>query len=151
MTLTLAAVYVPIAFTEGRTGQLFIEFALTLAGAVLVSGFVALTLTPMMCGKLLRHNENQGRISRALERFLDSLNENYRRALGLAMRHKLIVLTGAAATAFWPASFMSICRVSLPRLKTRCHPYGRHGSGRLDASVHTALWPGQRGNSFQHT
>ncbi|KAB2698148.1 efflux RND transporter permease subunit [Ochrobactrum sp. Kaboul] len=99
MTLTLAAVYVPIAFTEGRTGQLFIEFALTLAGAVLVSGFVALTLTPMMCGKLLRHNENQGRISRALERFLDSLNENYRRALGLAMRHKLIVLTGAAATA----------------------------------------------------
>ncbi|RRD26277.1 efflux RND transporter permease subunit [Brucellaceae bacterium VT-16-1752] len=99
MTLTLAAVYVPIAFTEGRTGQLFIEFALTLAGAVLVSGFVALTLTPMMCGKLLRHNENQGRISRALEGFLDRLNENYRRALGLAMRHKLIVLIGAASTA----------------------------------------------------
>lgn len=99
MTLTLAAVYVPIAFTEGRTGQLFIEFALTLAGAVLVSGFVALTLTPMMCGKLLRHNENQGRISRALEGFLDRLNEYYRRALGLAMRHKLIVLTSAAATA----------------------------------------------------
>ncbi|MBA8818339.1 multidrug transporter AcrB [Ochrobactrum sp. P6BS-III] len=99
MTLTLAAVYVPIAFTEGRTGQLFIEFALTLAGAVLVSGFVALTLTPMMCGKLLRHNENQGRISRALEGFLDRLNEHYRRVLGLAMRNKLIVLAGAAATA----------------------------------------------------
>ena len=51
MTLTLAAVYAPLAFTPGRTGRLFIEFALTLAGAVLVSGFVALTLTPMMCSQ----------------------------------------------------------------------------------------------------
>ena len=56
MTLTLAAVFAPLAFTPGRTGRLFSEFALTLAGAVLVSGFVALTLTPMMCSKLLRHN-----------------------------------------------------------------------------------------------
>ena len=54
MTLTLAAVYAPVAFTPGRTGRLFLEFALTLAGAVMVSGFVALTLTPMMCSKLLR-------------------------------------------------------------------------------------------------
>ena len=51
MTLTLAAVYAPVAFAPGRTGRLFIEFALTLAGAVLVSGFVALTLTPMMCSQ----------------------------------------------------------------------------------------------------
>ena len=56
MTLTLAAVYAPLAFTPGRTGRLFVEFALALAGAVVVSGFVALTLTPMMCSKLLRHN-----------------------------------------------------------------------------------------------
>src|SRR3546814_19173850 len=49
MTLTLAAVYAPVAFAPGRTGTLFAEFALTLAGAVLVSGFVALTLSPMMC------------------------------------------------------------------------------------------------------
>ncbi|MCA3572396.1 MAG: efflux RND transporter permease subunit, partial [Aestuariivirga sp.] len=53
MTLTLAAVYAPIAFTPGRTGRLFLEFAVTLAGAVIVSGFVALTLTPMMCSRLL--------------------------------------------------------------------------------------------------
>ena len=51
MTLTLAAVYAPIAFAPGKTGRLFLEFALTLAGAVLVSGFVALTLTPMMCSQ----------------------------------------------------------------------------------------------------
>src|SRR3546814_8324127 len=49
MTLTLVTVYAPLAFATGRTGRLFIEFALTLAGAVLVSGFVALTLTPLMC------------------------------------------------------------------------------------------------------
>jgi multidrug efflux pump len=51
MTLTLVAVYAPLAFTPGRTGRLFVEFALALAGAVLVSGFVALTLTPMMCSQ----------------------------------------------------------------------------------------------------
>ena len=54
MTLTLAAVFAPMAFSTGRTGRLFTEFALTLAGAVLVSGFVALTLSPMMCGRLLK-------------------------------------------------------------------------------------------------
>ncbi len=60
MTLTLAAVYAPVAFMTGRTGKLFIEFALTLAGAVLVSGFVALTLSPMMCSLLLRHETKHG-------------------------------------------------------------------------------------------
>ena len=55
MTLTLASVFAPLAFATGRTGRLFIEFALTLAGAVMVSGFIALTLTPMMCSLLLKH------------------------------------------------------------------------------------------------
>src|SRR5690606_3612035 len=55
MTLTLASVFAPLAFATGRTGRLFIEFALTLAGAVMVSGFMALTLTPMMCSVLLKH------------------------------------------------------------------------------------------------
>ena len=54
MTMTLAAVYAPVGFMTGRTGRLFTEFALALAGAVLVSGFVALTLTPMMCRKMLQ-------------------------------------------------------------------------------------------------
>ncbi len=110
MTLTLAAVYVPIAVTEGRTGQLFIEFALTLAGAVLVSGFVALTLTPMMCSKLLRHNENESRISRTLESFLDRLNEKYRRELQRAMRNRFIVILGAASTA----GLVGVLYISLP-------------------------------------
>ncbi len=61
MTLTLAAVYVPFAFSTGRSGKLFIEFALTLAGAVMVSGFTALTLSPMMSSRLLRHEKKHGR------------------------------------------------------------------------------------------
>ena len=55
MTITLAAVYAPIGFVSGVSGALFSEFAFTLAGAVVVSGFIALTLSPMMCSKLLRH------------------------------------------------------------------------------------------------
>ncbi|WP_048438643.1 efflux RND transporter permease subunit [Caenimonas sp. SL110] len=77
MTLTLVAVYAPLAFTPGRTGRLFVEFALALAGAVLVSGFVALTLTPMMCSKLLKHNPNPGWFDRTMERLLFRLESRY--------------------------------------------------------------------------
>ncbi|HET7843265.1 MAG TPA: efflux RND transporter permease subunit, partial [Xanthomonadales bacterium] len=81
MTLTLAAVYLPIVFSAGRTGKLFTEFALTLAGAVSVSGFVALTLSPMMSSRLLRHKENPGRFYEVGERALNGLVNVYRRAL----------------------------------------------------------------------
>ena len=64
MTITLAAVYAPIGFVSGVTGALFREFAFTLAGAVIVSGFIALTLSPMMCSKLLRHEHGAGRLRR---------------------------------------------------------------------------------------
>jgi multidrug efflux pump len=81
MTITLAAVYAPMAFQTGRTGRLFIEFALTLAGAVLVSGFVALTLSPMMCSKLLKNHERHGKLFMIGERALEALNRGYRRML----------------------------------------------------------------------
>ena len=77
MTATLVAVYAPLAFTPGRTGRLFIEFALALAGAVVVSGFVALTLTPMMCSKLLRHNPKPNWFDRTMERRLNRLSDGY--------------------------------------------------------------------------
>jgi len=92
MTLTLASVYAPVAFMTGRTGKLFIEFALTLAGAVLVSGFVALTLSPMMCSKLLRHTERHGRLYNWIEAGIVGLTAAYRRALGWALRHRALVL-----------------------------------------------------------
>lgn len=81
MTMTLVAVYAPLAFTPGRTGRLFVEFALALAGAVVVSGFVALTLTPMMCSKLLRHNPNPSWFDSHMERWLTALQQAYARAL----------------------------------------------------------------------
>ncbi|HEX2546167.1 MAG TPA: efflux RND transporter permease subunit [Ramlibacter sp.] len=81
MTLTLVAVYAPLAFTPGRTGRLFVEFALALAGAVVVSGFVALTLTPMMCSKLLRHNPDPTWFDSHMERWLTALARGYERVL----------------------------------------------------------------------
>jgi multidrug efflux pump len=81
MTLTLAAVYAPLAFTPGRTGRLFVEFALALAGAVVVSGFIALTLSPMMCSLLLKHNPNPSWFDRGMERVLQGLTRGYERAL----------------------------------------------------------------------
>lgn len=92
MTITLAAVYAPIAFQTGRTGRLFVEFALTLAGAVLVSGFVALTLSPMMCAQLLRHETRHGRVYRAIEGALQALTRGYRRSLRLALSVRAAVL-----------------------------------------------------------
>jgi multidrug efflux pump len=93
MTLTLVAVYVPIGFMSGATGRLFTEFAWTLAGAVLVSGFVALTLSPMLCSKLLKPpTKNHGALYRVVERGLNGLSGLYRRALRLVMRARPVVL-----------------------------------------------------------
>jgi len=77
MTVTLAAVYAPLAFTPGRTGRLFIEFALALAGAVVVSGFIALTLSPMMCSLLLKHNAKPSWFDRNMEKLLTGLSAGY--------------------------------------------------------------------------
>ncbi|MFP5461981.1 MAG: efflux RND transporter permease subunit [Gammaproteobacteria bacterium] len=99
MTLTLAAVYAPVAFTTGRTGRLFIEFALTLAGAVLVSGFVALTLSPMMCSKLLRHEPNPGRLVGGIDRGLGALSRGYARLLGWTLARRWLVVAVGLAVA----------------------------------------------------
>ncbi len=96
MTLTLAAVYLPFAFSSGRTGKLFVEFTLTLAGAVIVSGFTALTLSPMMCSKLLRHEPKHGRFYMAGERMLLALDGAYRRVLTKVLGRKKAVVAGAA-------------------------------------------------------
>ena len=106
MTLTLAAVYLPVAFSTGRTGKLFVEFALTLAGAVLVSGFVALTLSPMMSSRLLRREKQHGRLYEMGERGLRWLDDHYRSALRAALRWRMAVvalglaLFAAAVTLF---------------------------------------------------
>ncbi len=100
MTLTLAAVYAPLAFTPGRTGRLFAEFALALAGAVIVSGFVALTLSPMMCSKLLRHNPKPNFFDRGMERGLAWLTNGYAAMLGWTLRHRWLVVLVMLGCAF---------------------------------------------------
>ncbi|HQS91782.1 efflux RND transporter permease subunit [Polaromonas sp.] len=94
MTATLVAVYAPLAFTPGRTGRLFVEFALALAGAVVVSGVVALTLTPMLCTQLLKHNPEPNRFDSTMERWLTSLSARYGSALRWIVTARYASLTG---------------------------------------------------------
>lgn len=95
MTVTLAAVYAPIGFLQGLTGALFQEFALTLAGAVLISGVVALTLSPMMCSRLLRHEENPTGLAHRLDLVFDRLKVRYQRALHGTLNTRPVVLVFA--------------------------------------------------------
>ena len=92
MTLTLASVFAPLAFAEGNTGKLFTEFALTVAAAVLVSGFVALTLTPMMCSMLLKHEARHGALFMLGERILNAINHSYRNALSHVLNLRWIIV-----------------------------------------------------------
>jgi multidrug efflux pump len=95
MTITLAAVYSPIAMVEGLTGVLFAEFALTLAGAVVVSGFVALTLSPVMCSVLLKHNPNPGGFEQGVHNFLDKLDSGYDKLVGGVLNNRPVILVFA--------------------------------------------------------
>jgi multidrug efflux pump len=103
MTITLAAVYAPIGFVSGLTGALFREFAFTLAGAVIVSGVIALTLSPMMASKLLKADHGKGRFGQFLDRTFDSLRQRYERRLTRTLEHRpvtLLIVAGVmAATA----------------------------------------------------
>jgi multidrug efflux pump len=81
MTITLAAVYAPIGFQTGLTGTLFREFAFTLVGAVIISGIVALTLSPMMCSRLLSHDADKKGFAHFLDVTFDKLRDRYERLL----------------------------------------------------------------------
>lgn len=96
MTITLAAVYAPIGFLEGLTGALFKEFALTLAGAVVISGIVALTLSPMMCALLLRHEENPSGLAHRLDMIFERLKLRYQHILHGTLNTRPVVLVFAA-------------------------------------------------------
>jgi hydrophobe/amphiphile efflux-1 (HAE1) family protein len=99
MTITLAAVFTPIGFVSGLTGALFREFAFTLAGAVIVSGVIALTLSPMMCSKLLKAKQEggDGRLAAWLDRRFESLKQRYQRRLHGTLNYRpvtILVLAG---------------------------------------------------------
>ncbi|MEA3278708.1 MAG: efflux RND transporter permease subunit [Pseudomonadota bacterium] len=92
MTTTLVAVYAPIGFMGGLVGTLFTEFAFSLAAAVLVSGVVALTLSPMLSGKVLRPAGSAGRFERGVEHFFDWLSARYQRSLHGVLEHPPVML-----------------------------------------------------------
>ena len=109
MTITLAAVYAPIALMGGITGSLFTEFALTLAGAVFVSGIVALTLSPMMCSKMLKINHQPNRFERTVDSVLTGLTNKYSRALNILMlRRPAVIIFALLVFASLPMLFKYI-------------------------------------------
>src|SRR5256885_7851758 len=93
MTITLATVYTPVALQGGLTGSLFREFAFTLAGAVLISGIVALTLSPMMCSKLLRAGDTERGFAGFINRQFEKVRQVYTRILSGTLRYRPVVLT----------------------------------------------------------
>ncbi|HNC51763.1 MAG TPA: efflux RND transporter permease subunit [Accumulibacter sp.] len=100
MTLSLIAVFIPVLFMRGIVGRLLHEFAVTICIAILVSGFVSLTLTPMLCSRYIKHAEpdSHGRVFQAFERFFDALLAGYERTLKLAMSHPRWILASFFAT-----------------------------------------------------
>ncbi len=104
MTITLAAVYAPIGFQGGLTGSLFLEFAITLAVAVLMSGFVAVTLSPVMSAHAVRPGGQEGWLTRQVNRGFDALSRVYVRVLdgALAIRWTIVVAALAIMAAAYP-------------------------------------------------
>jgi len=99
ISLSLIAVFIPLLLMGGIVGRLFREFAMTVAIAVMVSAFVSLTLTPMMCSRFLKHHSDQhGLIYRVIERFFEALLNGYRRTLDVALRFQFVTLMVFFAT-----------------------------------------------------
>ncbi len=98
MTLSLAAVFIPVLFMSGILGRLLHEFAVTIGAAILVSGFVSLTLTPMLCSRFLRHPKEQkhGALFNAFERGHQALQHAYDVTLQIALRHRVATMTVSA-------------------------------------------------------
>ncbi len=94
MTLSLVAVFIPVLFMGGLLGRILHEFAVTISMAILISGFVSLTLTPMLCSRFIRPAgaERHGRLYLIMERFFDKLLKTYEWTLKLVLRHRLTIL-----------------------------------------------------------
>ncbi len=114
-TFSLVAVFVPLAFLKGTVGRLFTEFAIAVAGSVAISGFIALTLTPMLCARILRVPKQHNALFLAFERGFHALANGYARALGWGVRHRpLVVGIGAASVALAVVTFLNLKREFVP-------------------------------------
>jgi multidrug efflux pump len=121
LTVTLIAVFIPLLFMTGVVGRLFKEFSVTLSVAVIVSAVISLTLTPMMCGRLLKpaRDEKPGAIARWSERGFDRLLAGYRTSLDWSFRHQRFVLAVGVLTLFGTLGLYAIVpKGFLPRQDT---------------------------------
>lgn len=100
MTTTLAAVFLPIGFLDGFVGKLFAEFAWTLAFAVIISGFVAITLTPMLCSKMISINHNPPAFVGKFSVFIDKINQSYGLSLANLIKRSKLFWLGCATSVF---------------------------------------------------
>lgn len=108
-TITLSAVFLPVIFLQGLTGRLFREFGVVVAGSVIISAFISLTLTPMMSSRLLKRNENRSRFYRYTERFFDGMITAYRNSLIRFMKRPwiaFILMAISIAIIFWNGSLL---------------------------------------------
>jgi multidrug efflux pump len=112
-TIALVAVFTPLAFLQGSTGRLFNEFGIAVAGSVVISGFVALTLTPMLCAKVLRVPHEHGAIFKTFERGFNALAERYRTLLERALRRRGLVVAGTLVTVLLAGVFYSSLKKEL--------------------------------------
>ena len=129
MTLSLVAVFIPLLFMQGLVGRLFREFAVTIGVAIMVSGFVSLTLTPMLCARFLRSKDAHAHVDgkwRSIERLYQGAENGYMRSLGWVMNHRsLTMLFGALMLLTTVGLFMYIPKGFLPTEDT----------GRLQGSI----------------
>ncbi|MEI6093887.1 MAG: efflux RND transporter permease subunit [Gammaproteobacteria bacterium] len=115
MTITLAAVYAPIGFMSGLTGALFKEFAFTLASSVIISGVIALTLSPMMCSKILSSDVETGRMTQWIDAFFHRLKERYQTVLHSLLETRApILLLSAVIFAVLPYIYMHTPKETAP-------------------------------------
>jgi len=92
MTISLVAVFIPVLFLDGIIGRLLREFSITIAVAVLISGLISLSLTPLLCSRFLSHGQKHGKSFYMIERFLIGMNNLYRRTLHVTLRYRMVTL-----------------------------------------------------------
>ena len=92
MTISLVAVFIPVLFLEGIIGRLLREFSVTIAVAVLISGFISLSLTPLLCSRFLKHDQKHGKLFYTVESFFTGMNNLYRNSLQFVLRHRFVTL-----------------------------------------------------------
>jgi HAE1 family hydrophobic/amphiphilic exporter-1 len=120
MTISLVAVFIPVLFMGGIIGRLLREFSITIAVAVLISGFISLSLTPMLGSRFLRHEmHSQGAFYRSSEKFFVWLNDLYRRTLQIVLRHRLLtLLTSVVLTVATGYLFIVMPKGFMPTVDT---------------------------------